>query len=128
MKAFKAELDARQTGEVDVFVAVAAPSNNSANGSPDAGDGWVVIDGTGKSCAGIIAALGDQTRRDANSFIEVVIPDVLNTYDVLVWAEKGNHSVLTQRRDPNDSARILIRLLRGATALPSDDHEPPDLA
>ena len=109
VKAFKAELAARQTGDVDVFGAVAAPPNNGANGSGVTGDGWVVIDGTGKSCAGIIAALSDQTRRDANSFIEVVIPDVLNTYDVLVWAEKGNHSVLTQRRDPNGSARILIR-------------------
>jgi len=34
---------------------------------------------------------------------------VLNTYDVIVWAERGSHEVLTQRRDENGSLRMLIK-------------------
>ena len=46
---------------------------------------------------------------DTESFVEVIMPDVLNTYDVIVWAEKGGHSILTQRKDDNGSIRILIQ-------------------
>ena len=106
---FKRELELRKTGEIDVFGTAPAVSTRGGNGTDDAGDGWMVIDGTGKSCAGIIAALSEQMERDKTSFVEVIIPDVLNTYDVIVWAERGNHSVLTQRKDPNGSLRMLIR-------------------
>ena len=47
--------------------------------------------------------------RDRESFFEVVIPDVLNTYDIIVWAEKGRHSILTQRKDSEGSVRMLIK-------------------
>jgi hypothetical protein len=80
-----------------------SPDSNGTSG------GWIVIDGTGKTCAGIIAALTEQVNRDTESFVEVIIPDVLNTYDVIVWAEKHDHHVLTQRKDPSGSVRILIR-------------------
>jgi TusA-related sulfurtransferase len=69
----------------------------------------MVIDGTGKTCAGILAALSEQVENDGDSFVEVIMPDVLNTYDVIVWAEKGGHSILTQRRDADGSIRILIQ-------------------
>ena len=68
----------------------------------------LVIDGTGKSCAGIIASLSEEVKKSTDSVIEVIIPDVLNTYDVLIWAEKGNHKILTQRKDSSGSTRILI--------------------
>ena len=103
---FKRQLDLRKSGQVDVYAQPAAAA--SSNGVPS-NDGWIVIDGTGKSCAGIIAALSEQVQRSEDSFIEVIIPDVLNTYDVVVWAEKGNHSILTRRRDPSGSTRILIQ-------------------
>ena len=102
---FKRQLDLRRSGEIDVYAQPdAAPSNGAS-----ATDGWIVIDGTGKSCAGIIAALSERVKRGEDSFIEVIIPDVLNTYDVVVWAEKGNHSIVTKRRDPSGSTRILIK-------------------
>ena len=107
---FKRQLDMRLSGEVDVFstAAAATPSGNgSTNGS--AGSEWVVIDGTGKTCAGIIAALTEHIENDAESFVEVLIPDVLNTYDVIVWAEKRNHSILTQRNDDAGYVRMLIK-------------------
>jgi hypothetical protein len=72
-------------------------------------DGWIVIDGTGKTCAGILAALEEHVATAPWSYVEVIIPDVLNTYDVIVWTERGNHTVLTQRRDENGSLRMLIR-------------------
>ena len=101
---FKRQLEARQTGEVAVFGdATPAVATNGHAG------GWTVIDGTGKTCAGILAALTEQVATDTESFVEVIMPDVLNTYDVIVWAEKGGHSILTQRKDDNGSIRILIQ-------------------
>jgi len=100
---FKRQLKLRQTGEVRVREPQAAPSANGATGR------WLVIDGTGKTCAGILAALTEQVKRDKESFVEVIMPDVLNTYDVIVWAEKGGHSILTQREDGDGSVRILVQ-------------------
>ncbi len=100
---FKRQLDVRRSGQVDVRDGAHAASTNGAQG------GWVVIDGTGKSCASILAELAEQVESNSKSFVEVIMPDVLNTYDVLVWAEKGSHSVLTQRKDDDGSMRILIQ-------------------
>lgn len=107
---FKRQLELRQKGEIDVRGAALAAGRWPDGAKTENGvGGWTVIDGTGKTCAGIIAALSEQTARDKNSFVEVIIPDVLNTYDVIVWAEKGNHTVLTQRKDASGAMRMLIR-------------------
>ena len=103
---FKRQLDMRLSGDVDVY-ATAPNANGSTNGS--GANDWVVIDGTGKTCAGIIAALTEHIDTDDQSFVEVLIPDVLNTYDVIVWAEKRNHSILTQRNDDAGFVRMLIK-------------------
>ena len=100
---FKRQLELRQTGEVEVFESRAPVSANGASG------GWTIIDGTGKTCAGILAALTEQVDTDKDSFVEVIMPDVLNAYDVIVWAEKGGHTILTQRKDAGGSSRILIQ-------------------
>ena len=108
---FKRQVDMRLSGEIDVYgsaTATVGNGNGHTNGSAESSD-WIVIDGTGKTCAGIIAALSEQIAKDAKSFVEVVIPDVLNTYDVIVWAEKRNHSILTQRKDPAGYVRMLIK-------------------
>ena len=99
---FRRELRSRESGDVDVRDGLSGVSSNGA-------DGWIVIDGTGKTCAGIIAALTDQMAQDDQSFVEVIIPDVLNTYDVIVWAEKESHTVLTRRKDDSGSIRMLIQ-------------------
>ena len=100
---FKRQLDARRMGEIDVHDGAHAASGNGAQ------SGWIVIDGTGKSCASILAELTEQIEADSKSFVEVVMPDVLNAYDVLVWAENGGHNVLTQRKDPDGMTRVLIQ-------------------
>ena len=106
---FKRQLALRQTGEVDVYGESAFVSTPGTDGAAGTDNGWIVIDGTGKTCAGIIAALSEQVQRDTDSFIEVIIPDVLNTYDIIVWAERSQHSVVTQRKDPAGYVRMLIR-------------------
>ena len=106
---FKRQVDMRQSGEVDVFATATPTASNGSSGNNGSANGWVVIDGTGKTCAGIIAALTEQIDEDAESFVEVLIPDVLNSYDVIVWAEKRNHSILTQRKDPAGFVRMLIK-------------------
>ncbi len=47
--------------------------------------------------------------QDSKSLVEVLIPDVLNTYDVIVWAEKRNHTVLNKRKDSAGFVRMLIQ-------------------
>ena len=98
---FKKQLDLRQTGEINVYGVNGATENN--------GSDWIIIDGTGKTCAGIIAALSKQISEDTSSFVEVIIPDVLNTYDLIVWAEKNSHDIVTQRKDSEGSLRMLIK-------------------
>ena len=98
---FKKQLDLRQTGEINVYGGNGATENN--------GSDWIIIDGTGKTCAGIIAALSKQISEDTSSFVEVIIPDVLNTYDLIVLAEKKSHDIVTQRIDSEGSLRMLIK-------------------
>ncbi len=103
---FTRQLRLRETGKISVREArIMSGDGAGANGS----NGWIVIDGTGKTCAGILAALTAQIEKDSESFIEVIIPDVLNTYDVVVWAEESSHSVLTQRKDESGATRMLIK-------------------
>lgn len=102
---FKSELDLRESGKINVY--------SSAERKVDLVDkdatNWIVIDGTNKNCAGIIAAISEQIASDSRSIVEVIIPDVLNTYDLIVWAEKNSHNILTQRKDPMGSLRMLIQ-------------------
>lgn len=102
---FKGELDLRESGEVDVYSSTESKSDMVDKNSTD----WIVIDGTNKNCAGIIAAISEQIAGDSRSIVEVIIPDVLNTYDLIVWAEKNSHNILTQRKDPMGSLRMLIQ-------------------
>ncbi len=106
---FRRQLDLRKTGQISVREAHIMAGNGANGGASGDANGWVVIDGTGKTCAGILAALNAQIETDSFSFIEVIIPDVLNTYDVVVWAEERSHSVLTQRKDEVGTTRMLIK-------------------
>ena len=97
---FKRQLDLRKSGEVSVH-AGALPVSGAG--------GWVVIDGRGKSCAGVIAALSRQMEQDRQSFVEAILADALNIYDVVLWAEQAGHRLLTQRKDPDGAVRVLIQ-------------------
>ena len=106
---FTRQLRLRETGQISVREARIMAGNGAGTNGADGSNGWIVIDGTGKTCAGILAALTAQIEQDSESFIEVIIPDVLNTYDVVVWAEEASHSVLTERRDESGATRMLIK-------------------
>ena len=97
---FKRQLDLRKSGEVSVHgdQPVVTTSN-----------GWVVIDGRGKSCAGVIAALAHQMEQDRESFVEAILADALNIYDVTLWTEQAGHKLLTKRQDPDGAMRVLIQ-------------------
>jgi uncharacterized protein (UPF0264 family)/TusA-related sulfurtransferase len=97
---FKKQLLLRQSGTIPVREDIPVAAN---------GAGWVLLDGRGKTCAGIIAALTDQIAHDRSSIIEVIVSDVLNTYDLIVWTEKQRHSILTQRKDVDGAIRFLIQ-------------------
>ena len=100
---FKRQVDMRKSGELEVHhEPVALPGNGSGNG-------WVVIDGRGKSCAGVIAALTRQIELDHKSLVEAVLADALNIYDVILWADQGEHRVITHRKDTDGTVRVLIQ-------------------
>ena len=71
--------------------------------------GWVVIDGTGMTCAGVIAMLSEQVKADTDSVIEIIMSDVLSSYDVSLWARRNGHIVLSQRRESPEKLRMLVR-------------------
>jgi len=103
---FKSELDKKSEG-------YAFPENISVdkvlNQTKGEIKGEVIIDGKGKSCAGIIAALSEQISIDKTSIVEVIIPDKLNTYDVFLWAKNDNHSIMNQHTDDDGNLRILVK-------------------
>ena len=88
---FKRQLDMRKSGEIAVHGD--APTVSTTNG-------WVVIDGRGKSCAGVIAALTHQMEQDRESFVETILADALNIYDVTLWAEQAGHRLLDPAQGP----------------------------
>ncbi len=107
---FKHEVDRRKSGEVPVHAPMAQPIGVAANGHGNGHQGgWAVVDGRGKSCAGVIAALTQQVSADPRSFVEAVLGDALNIYDVMLWAERAGHKLLTQRKEPDGSLRVLIQ-------------------
>ena len=99
---FKRQLDMRKSGEISVHGDMAPIISNGDSG-------WVVIDGRGKSCAGVIAALTYQMDHDRKSFVEAILADALNIYDVILWSEQAGHKLLTQRKDTDGSMRVLIQ-------------------
>jgi len=110
---FKRELDIRKSGEVQVHH---EPPIISSNPSNNGHEGWAIIDGRGKSCAGVIAALTRQMEIDSKSFVEAILQDALNIYDVIYWAEQAGHKLLTQRKEFDGTMRVLIQPFAGAGA------------
>ena len=111
---FKRQLELRKSGEISVHKAPTSGNGNGhSNGNVSPG-GWAIVDGRGKSCAGIIAALGRQVETDRESFVETILGDALNLYDVLMWTEKGGHRMLTQRMESDRSLRLLIQPYGGS--------------
>ena len=102
---FKEQLDLRKSGQIDVRRQPVA-ANGNGNGHHG---GWAVIDGRGKNCAGVIAALSRQMDDDRGSFVEAILHDALNIYDVIYWAEQAGHKLLTQRKDDDGTLRVLIQ-------------------
>ena len=98
---FKNQLDLRKSGEIDVH-------HKPVNGNGHNG-GWAVIDGRGKNCAGVIAALSRQMDDDRGAFVEAILHDALNIYDVIYWAEQAGHRLLTQRKETDGTLRVLIQ-------------------
>ena len=105
---FKEQLELRKTGQIDVRTPVNATTGGNGNGR-NGESGWTIIDGRGKNCAGVIAALSRQMEYDRTSFIEAILHDALNIYDVVYWAEQAGHKLLTQRKETDGTLRVLIQ-------------------
>ncbi len=103
---FKEQLDLRKSGQIDVHAPVGVSHNGNGHQN---GSGWTVIDGRGKNCAGVIAALSRQMEHDRGSFIEAILHDALNIYDVIYWTEQAGHKLLTQRKENDGTLRVLIQ-------------------
>ena len=107
---FKSELDRRKSEGLKLSENIAVDKvSNKTSRNFKGFKGEVVIDGKGKSCAGIIAALAEQMNLDKTSIVEVIIPDKLNTYDVFLWAKNDNHSIMNQHTDDDGNLRMLVK-------------------
>ena len=110
---FKSELFKREQGEINVHQGEHNINDLNTNGqdldTKGIESGWVVIDGTGKTCAGVIAMLSEQVKSDTDSVIEIIMSDVLSSYDVSLWARRNGHIVLSQRRESPEKLRMLVR-------------------
>lgn len=104
---FKRELDRRKSGEIDVRAQ--RNGHTLVDGTRPKAGGWAIIDGRGKTCAGVIAAISRQVDHEPNTFVEAILADALNIYDVIAWAEQAGHRLLTQRREPDGTTRVLIQ-------------------
>ncbi len=100
---FKHEVDKRKSGEVDVF------ANSFSTQSAQPNNGWVIIDGRGMSCAGVIAKMNTLLETKVPTLIEVILPDPLSMYDLVLWAEKGKHIILNSRQDNDGLPRVLVQ-------------------
>jgi TusA-related sulfurtransferase len=68
------------------------------------------VDGTKRSCKGVIAGLEELMNQLApGGVVEAVVSDVLNRRDVLSWAERKGHRVLSEVRK---GSVIQIRLAK----------------
>ena len=103
---FKHALNQRKSGEVNPYADSPVASSSS--------NGWVLLDGRGKSCAGVIAALTKQVEADSHSFVEAIMSDALNIYDLTVWTEQAGHRMLTQRKESDGTLRVLIQPFGGS--------------
>ena len=108
---FKRQLDLRKSGAINVRPDLYEPSGNGNGHAPviSSGGGWVVIDGRGKSCAGVIAALAKQTEADHHSMVEAILGDALNIFDVMLWSQKEGHTFINRRDEGDGSVRVLIQ-------------------
>jgi len=107
---FKRELDRRKSGEINVHATGRSNGGNGGgNGANGSQDGWVIVDGRGKNCAGVLSALTQQVETTPQSFVEALVGDALNIHDVIEWAERNGHHVLTQRADADGTMRLLIQ-------------------
>ena len=50
-----------------------------------------------------------QIESDNSSFVEVILADALNIYDVIAWTEQANHKLITKRVDESGNTRILVQ-------------------
>ena len=107
---FKSELVKREQGEINVHQSGQYTNDQNTNGQQiDPESDWVVIDGTGKTCAGVIAMLSEQVKVDTDAVIEIIMSDVLSVYDVSLWARRNGHIVLSQRKESAGKIRMLVR-------------------
>ena len=106
---FKRQVDLRKSGAINVRPDLYEPSGNGHAPVISSGGGWVVIDGRGKSCAGVIAALAKQTEADHHSMVEAILGDALNIFDVMLWSEKEGHTFINRRDEGDGSVRVLIQ-------------------
>ena len=61
----------------------------------------------------MLAALTRQIEGDRHSFVEAILADALNIYDVVLWAENSGHRLVTQRKDVDGTLRVLIQPFAG---------------
>ena len=102
---FKEQLDLRKSGQMTCggsrWAQTAMVMATMAGGRS--------LTGAARIAPGVIAALSRQMDDDRGSFVEAILHDALNIYDVIYWAEQAGHKLLTQRKENDGTLRVLIQ-------------------
>lgn len=79
--------------------------------------GLVVVDGTTRDCAGVIAAL-EKTMRELpdGGTILAIVADVPSRIDVHAWAHRKGHAVTSDRAEDGRFRLTIVKLRRTAPA------------
>ena len=70
----------------------------------------VVVDGTTRECAGVIAALEQaMSGLHDGAAVRALVADVPSRVDVHAWAERKGHRVSSERREAGTFQMIIIK-------------------
>ena len=85
--------------------------------SPEGPLGPVVVDGTTRDCAGVIAAL-EKTMRELpeGAVVLALVADVPSRIDVHAWADRKGHAITSDR--PEDG-HYQLRIVKGHRGVPA---------
>ena len=84
---------------------------------PENPPGLLVVDGTTRDCAGVLAAL-EMTMRELpeGATIVAIVADVPSRIDVHAWAHRKGHSVTSDRAE---EGRYRLRIVKGRRTAPA---------
>ncbi len=83
-----------------------------------------VVDGTTKSCTGILVALEKvMSRIERGMAVCAIVADIPNRIDTHAWAERKGHTIVSEEREGN---LYRLTIIKGTVASPDTNPRPQE--